>query len=148
RHLRAAFNLDGTRVDVTELSVDAFGIPTRATGTWTWAGAGSAKATLGPAPLTGLAMVPAGVGLRGTGRATIEATIRSPADVTGTARAVLDDVAVGGLSLGRGQFDVTARDGAFRAELAFPEPRLRASASARIDAGGALIAEAAVPDID
>jgi len=81
----AAFDLDGTRFDLTELSVDAFGIPTRATGTWAWAGGGSAKATLGPAPLIGLAMVPAGVGLRGTGRATLEAAVRSPADVTGTA---------------------------------------------------------------
>jgi autotransporter translocation and assembly factor TamB len=148
RQLRAAFTLDGTRVAVTELSVDAFGIPTRATGTWAWAGGGSAKATLGPAPLTGLAMVPAGVGLRGTGRATLEAAMRSPTDVTGTARAVLDDVAVGSLPLGRGQFDVTARDGVFRADLAFPEQRLRASGSARIDAGGVLLAEAAVPDVD
>jgi autotransporter translocation and assembly factor TamB len=148
RQLRAAFALDGARVDVTALEVDAFGVPARATATWAWAGGGSAKATLGPAPLSGLAMVPAGVGLRGSGRATIEAAMRSPSDVTGTARAAFDDVTVGAVPLGRGQFDVSARDGVLSAELAFPEQRLRASGSARIDAGGFLVAEAAVLDVD
>ena len=133
---------------MTELSVDAFGIPTRATGTWAWAGGGSVKATLGPAPLTGPRDGPGRCRPARNGASHPRGRDALPADVTGTARAVLDDVAVGSLPLGRGQFDVTARDGVFRAELAFPEQRLRASGSARIDAGGILLAEAAVPDVD
>ncbi len=148
RQLRAQFALDETRVDVTALEVDAFGVPVRATATWNWTGGGSAKATLGPASLAGLAMVPPDAQLRGTGRATIDAAIRSPSDVTGAVRAVLDDVVVRAVPLGRGQLDISARDGTFRAELAFPEPRLRASGSARIDAAGTLAAEATVPDVD
>ncbi len=84
----------------------------------------------------------------GHGRATIDASMRSIADVTGTARAVLEDVAVGGVSLGRGQLDLSARDRAYRADLAFPEPRLRASARGRVDAAGTLEAEGAIPDVD
>ncbi len=93
-------------------------------------------------------MVPAGVGLKGTGRASIEAAMRSPADVSGAVHAQLDDVAVGKVALGRGQIDVSARDSVFRAEVAFPEPRLRISGSGRIDSGGTLTAEAAAPGID
>jgi autotransporter translocation and assembly factor TamB len=148
RQLRAAFSVDQTRAEVTDLRVDALGIPTRATASWAWAGGGSAKATLGPAPLAGLAIVPAAAGLHGTGRVTIEAAMRSPADVTGTVRAQLDDVAVGGVAFGRGHIDVSARDGAFHAEVAFPESRLQASGSGRIDAAGTLTAEAAAPGID
>ena len=148
RELRATFAVDQTHIEVTDLRIDAFGVPTRATGNWAWAGGGSAKASLGPASLAGLAMVPAGVGLKGTGRATIEAAVRSPADVSGAAHAELDDVAVGRVPLGRGQIDVSAHDGTVRAEVAFPEPRLRATGSGRIDAGGMLTAEASAPGID
>jgi autotransporter translocation and assembly factor TamB len=148
RQLRATFAADQTRVEVTDLRVDAFGIPARATADWAWAGSGSAKAMLGPASLAGLSIVPAGVGLTGTGRASIEAAMRSPADVSGAVHARLDDVAVGKVALGRGQIDVSARDSVFRAEVAFPEPRLRISASGRIDSGGTLTAEATAPGID
>lgn len=148
RQLRAQFTLDSARLDVTELSVDAFGIPTRGTGTWAWTGGGNAKATLGPASLAGLPMVPPAAGLRGTGRATIDAAGSTTADVTGTVRAVFDDVAVSGVRLGRGQFDVSAQDGAFRADLTFPEPRLQARIRGRVDAAGTLDTEATVPDID
>jgi hypothetical protein len=148
KQLRAAFAMDQTRVEVTDLRVDAFGIPTRATANWAWTGSGGAKATLGPASLAGIAMVPAGVGLRGSGRATVEAAMRSPADVSGVVHAELDDVAVGRVPLGRGQIDASAREGTFRAEVDFPEPRLRLSGSGRIDAGGTLTAEAAAPGID
>ena len=148
RQLRAAFAADGTRLDVTALDVDAFGVPAHATATWSWAGAGSVKATLGPAPLAGITMVPAGLGLRGTGRAAIDAAIRAPSDVSGSVRAVLDDVAVGDVALGRGQLDVTAQAGVFRADAAFPGQRLRARGTGRIDAGGTLAAEATLPDVD
>ncbi len=148
RQLRAVFALDDTRLDVTELSVDAFGVPTRGTATWAWAGGGSAKATLGPAPLAGVTLVPPGPGLQGTGRATIDASMSSITDVTGTARAVLEDVAVAGVSLGRGQLDLSARDREYRADLSFPEPRLQASARGRVDAAGTLEAQGAIPDVD
>jgi autotransporter translocation and assembly factor TamB len=148
RDLRATLAIDQTRVEVTDLRVDVFGVPARATASWAWAGGGSAKAALGPAPLAGLAVVPVGVGLRGTGRATIEAAVRSTADVSGAVHVQLDDVAVGKVPLGRGQVDVSADDGTFRAEVTFPEPRLRASASGRIDADGTLSAQAAAPGID
>jgi autotransporter translocation and assembly factor TamB len=148
RQLRALFALDPARIEVTELSVDALGVPTRGTATWGWAGGGSAKATLGPASLAGLAMVPPGAGLRGTGRATIDAAMSSAADVTGTARVVLDDVAVGDAALGRGQLDASAQNGAVRADLAFPDPRLQVSARGRVDAAGMLDAEVTSADID
>jgi hypothetical protein len=149
RQLRAVFALDPTRIEVTDLSVDALGIPTRGTAAWAWAGGGSAKATLGPAPLAGLSMIPAGTGVRGRGRATIDATMGEAAsDVNGTARVVLEDVAVGDVALGRGQLDASAQNGALRADLSFPDPRLQASAHGRIDAAGMLDAEVAVPDVD
>ena len=148
RQLRALFVLDSTRIEVTDLSVDALGIPTRGTVTWDWAGGGRAKATLGPAPLAGLAMVPASLALRGTGRATIDAAMSSASDVTGTARVVLEDVAVGDVALGRGQLDASAQSGALRADLSFPEPRLQASGRGRVDAAGTLDAELTVPDVD
>jgi autotransporter translocation and assembly factor TamB len=148
RQLGAAFVIDQTRVTLTDLRVDAFGVPTRATGDWAWAGGGSAKATLGPASLAGLAMTPAGMALRGTGRATIEAAVRPPLDVSGTVHADLDDVAIGKVVLGRGQVDVSARDSVVRAEVQFSEPRLRLSASGRVDPGGTLTADVAAPGID
>jgi translocation and assembly module TamB len=148
RQMRATFALDRTRVEVTDLRVDAIGVPIRAAAAWNWAGGGSAKATLGPVALDGLAVVPAGVGLRGTGQATIEASMRSPADLSGTAHAALTDVGVGGVSLGRGVIDVSSRAGALRAEVAFPERGLRATGSGRLDAGGTLSAEASAPAID
>ena len=147
RQLRAVFIADRVRLAVTDLSADAFGIPVRGTGNWAWAGGGVAKATLGPAPLSGLAMIPPGAGLRGTARATIDASVGPGTVVAGTAHATLDDAAVGGLSLGRGQLDVSARDSEFRAELAFPEPRLQATAHGRI-AAGTLDVEATVHDVD
>ncbi|HYB44756.1 MAG TPA: translocation/assembly module TamB domain-containing protein, partial [Candidatus Methylomirabilis sp.] len=148
RQLRAAFALDGSHLEVTDLSVDALGVPVRGTATWAWTGAGSAKATLGPASLAGLSMIPPGSDLRGTGRAAIDAAIRGPADVSGNVHAVLDDVAVGGVPFGRGQLEASARDGVVRAELAFPEQRLQASGSGRIDADGVLAAEAVLPAVD
>jgi autotransporter translocation and assembly factor TamB len=148
RELRTVFNLDPMRVEVTDLSVDALGIPTRGTATWAWAGGGSVKATLGPAPLAGLTMIPSGSGVRGTGRASIDAAMSSTADVNGTARVELEDVAVGGVALGRGQLDASAQHGALRADLSFPEPRLQASARGRVDAAGTLDAEVTVPDVD
>jgi autotransporter translocation and assembly factor TamB len=148
RQLRAAFTVDNAGIDVTELSVDAFGIPTRGTVTWAWTSGGSAKATLGPASLTALQMVPPAAGLQGTARVTIDVAGSSAVDVTGTVRTVLEDVAVGGVALGRGQFDVSAQDGAFRADLAFPEPRLQALVRGRVDTAGTLDTEATVQDID
>jgi len=148
RQLRALFALDPARIEVTDLSVDALGIPTRGTATWAWAGGGRAQATLGPAPLARLAVIPSGVALRGTGRATVDATMTSASDLTGTARAVLEDVAVGDVTLGRGQLDASAQNGAFRADLSFPEPRLLASGHGRVDAAGTLDAEVTVPDVD
>ena len=148
RQLRAVFALDPTRIELTDLSVDALGIPTRGTATWAWAGGGSAKATLGPAPLAGLTMIPSSAALRGTGRATIDATMGSATDVNGTARVVLEDVAVGDVALGRGQLDASAQNGALRADLSFPEPRLQASGRGRVDAAGTLDAEVAMPDVD
>jgi hypothetical protein len=147
RQLRAAFVVDPTRIEVTDFRVDALGVPTRATASWAWAGGGTVKATLGPAALGELAAVPPAARLRGTGRATIDVVMRASA-VSGNVRAELDDVAVAGAVLGRGQVDVSARDGAVRAEVTFPEPRLQASASGRIDAAGTLTAEATAPRID
>ncbi|HXJ80761.1 MAG TPA: translocation/assembly module TamB domain-containing protein, partial [Candidatus Methylomirabilis sp.] len=148
RQLRVTYAADQTRVEVTDLQVDALGVPIRATADWAWAGGGGAKATLGPASLASLVTPPGSVDVKGRGRATIEARMQSAADVSGTARADLDDVAVAGVLLGRGQIDVSARDGSFRVEAAFPEPRLRASANGRIDSGGTLTGETVVPGID
>ena len=148
RRLHLAFGADQTRVEVTDFRVDALGVPARGTGSWAWAGGGAAKAALGPASLGGLASVPPALALNGTGRATIDVTLRSLADVTGSARAELEDVAVAGAALGRGQVDLTARDGALRVELAFPEARLRVSGVGRVDAAGTLTAEAHAPGID
>ncbi|HEX7214045.1 MAG TPA: translocation/assembly module TamB domain-containing protein, partial [Methylomirabilota bacterium] len=61
---------------------------------------------------------------------------------------VLEDVAVGDVTLGRGQLDASAQNGAFRADLSFPEPRLQASGHGRVDAAGTLDAEVTVPDVD
>ncbi len=74
--------------------------------------------------------------------------MRTPADAAGTAQVVLDDVAVAGVQLGRGQLDASGKDGAFRAELALPEQQLRATGSARIEPAGTLAAEAAMPAVD
>ena len=148
RQLRARFTADSARLALTELSVDAFGIPVQGTGSWAWAGGGVAKATLGPAPLARIAMIPPGAGLRGTARATIDASVSPGADLSGTVRATVDDAAAGGVALGRGQLDVSARDSVLRAELVFPEPRLRATAHGRVDAAGTLDVEAMVPDVD
>jgi autotransporter translocation and assembly factor TamB len=148
RKLDVSFAADQTRIRVTELRVDVLGIPAHASADWAWAGGGSAKATLGPASLAGLAPAPAGSGLKGTGQASIEATIRSPADISGTIQATVDGLAVGKVVLGRGQVDASAREGDLHAEVAFPEPGIRISATGRIDAGGTLTAEATTPEID
>ncbi|PWU25148.1 MAG: hypothetical protein C5B48_02805 [Candidatus Rokuibacteriota bacterium] len=148
RQFRAQFALDQNKIELTDLRVDALGVATRATAEWTWAGGGTAKATLGPATLGELSIVPAGAGLKGTGRATIDAVVRSPADVAGTVRAVFEEVAIGDVRLGRGHLDASGKDGAFRAELTFPEQRLKASGTARLDAGNTLSGELTLPGID
>ena len=148
RQLRAQFALDRTKLDVTDLRVDALGVPTRAKASWEWAGGGSAKATLGPASLAGLTMMPAGAGLEGTGQATIDVVLRSPADATGRVHATFEDAAVGGVRLGRGQIEASGKDGVYRAEIAFPEQRLQASGRARVEGGNMLSAEVALPAID
>jgi translocation and assembly module TamB len=148
RQLSARFALDGTKLEIADLRVDAFGVPAHAAGAWAWAGDGSVKATLGPAPLAGLSMLPPGMRLQGTARATLDAVVRSPADIGGAVHAAFDDVAVNGMRLGRGQLDASGKDGVFRAALAFPEQRLQLDGSGRVHAGKVLSAELALPGVD
>ncbi len=149
RRLDARFSADQTRVDLTELRVDALGVPTSATASWAWTGGGTVKAALGPAPLARISVVTAGIRVEGTGRATIDAAGRSLADVAGAAHVTVDDLTLNDVRLGRGRLDVSGKDGVYRAELAFPEQKLQASGTARVvDAGNALSAELSLPAVD
>jgi autotransporter translocation and assembly factor TamB len=145
RQLRISFALDQSQIEISELRVEASGAPVRATGSWAWAGGGRVNATLGPTSLASLRQMPGG--MEGTVRATIEAAMRSPADISGTAHVALEQAAVAGVALGPGRLDVSLRDRAFRADLGFPERPWAATGRGRLDPDGVLTADVEVPDL-
>ena len=144
RRLQVPFTLDESGIDAPDVRLDLDSVPVRGAAGWRWAGGGHASVTLGPAELGSLTTIPFALGARGTGRATLRATIDASAGVTGEAHAAFDRVVVSGFTLGNGRFDVSARDRGFRADMEFPEPRLRATASGQVDAQQVLQAQATV----
>jgi autotransporter translocation and assembly factor TamB len=148
RDAHAVLALDERSLTVTDLRANALGVPVQGTGNWLWAGGASARATLGPAPLTALTAVPPSLTVAGTVRASLEATMPSTAVLAGTARAVFADVAVAGVDLGRGQLDLSVGERAFRARLGFPERRLAITASGPLDSGEDATAEATISSLD
>jgi len=93
-------------------------------------------------------MWPASARAQGTARATVDAVVRSPAEVAGSVHVAFDDVAVSGTRLGRGQLDASGKDGVFRAALVFPEQRLQLNGNGRVDAGNVLSIELSLPGLD
>ena len=77
RQVSATATFDGAHIEVTELRAEAQDLPLRASGTWQWAGGGRAGATIGPGPLAGVG--PPGLGVAGTGRASVELLRAGPA---------------------------------------------------------------------
>jgi autotransporter translocation and assembly factor TamB len=148
RDAHAVLALDERSLTVTDLKANALGVPVQGTGNWLWAGGASARATLGPAPLSALPAVLPSLTVAGTVRASLEATMPSTADLAGTARAVFADVAVAGVDLGRGQLDLSVSQRAFRAQLGFAERRLGVTASGPLTREGKASAEATISSLD
>jgi autotransporter translocation and assembly factor TamB len=141
RRLQVPFTLDESGIEAPELRVDLDSIPVRGSAAWRWAGGGRATVTLGPADLRSMTLLPAGLAARGSGQATLRATMDASANITGDAHAVLEGVVLGGITVGRGRIDASAADRGFRAEIDFPEAQARASATGQLDARRTLRAQ-------
>jgi autotransporter translocation and assembly factor TamB len=144
RELQASFAVDAGQIVVSALTTRVGGVPLRGSGLWTWAGGGHARAEVGPVELAEVPGVPAGLSLGGSGRGAVEVTMRSAADVAVSGRAVLDDVVLGGIGLGRGTVAVSGRGEAMKAELAFPGRRLDAAVEGPLRARSVLQVRAAL----
>ena len=146
RRMQVPFTLDESGIDVADLRADVDSVPVRGSASWRWAGGGRTNVTLGPAELRSMTMIPPGVAARGTARATVQAALDASANLTGEAHAAFDGVVAGGVTLGRGRIDATARDRGFRAEIDFPEAKVRAVATGQIDAQQVLEAQGTLAD--
>src|SRR5262245_3145571 len=144
--ITAALAVDGQRLQVTRAHARAAAVPIEATGAWEWAGTGRGRAELGPVSLNAIGGVPPALRLGGTGRATVDASLDRGA-VTASAVARLDQTSAAGVSLGAGQAEVRVRGAALDGVVSFPTRRLRATASGRLEANGALNATLALDDL-
>jgi autotransporter translocation and assembly factor TamB len=141
--LLARLTVDGTRLEVVNARARVAMVPVEAASVWEWAGSGRARATLGPATLGTLSLVPATIGLGGTARGQLDATIRQ--GVLDTIGAIqLERVSVTGLGLGDGTLGVRTRGRALQAELAFPSRALRVEASGPLRPGSTIAAQIAL----
>jgi autotransporter translocation and assembly factor TamB len=146
--LRAAFAVDADRLTLTEVALQAAGVPTRATGSWAWREGGRLEGQVGPARLHELPTVPPGLDLAGAVTGRFEGRLSSLDDVTATARLDLTEVQAAGVALGAGTLDVSARGRALHARLGFPERRLTATADGRTDSGAMVAVRAAVDELN
>jgi hypothetical protein len=146
RDLRAVFALGPQRLEVESLRARLHGLPVRAGGAWEWAGTGWAGAEVGPAPLAALPALPARLGLEGTGRARLGATL-GPGGVAGSGTVALEGVSALGLSLGRGTLQIRLAGRDLQAEAAFPDAHLSGTAAGRLEEAGALAARLAMDDV-
>ena len=145
--LHAAFAVDADRLEATAVSTRVRGVAVRGTGSWQWSGGGRLEARLGPAGLAEIHVVPPALGLAGSAAGRLEAVFRSLEDVTGSLALRLDGVHAAGEALGAGTLAAELRGRAVRAELAFPERRLSATAEGRAEAGATMRVGAAVDDL-
>jgi autotransporter translocation and assembly factor TamB len=145
--VRARFAADPDRLTVASATLRVAGVPVNGAGEWAWGGDARAEARLGPASLSGIPGVPAAVALTGSagGRATFERR-------GGRVSAVLEldgrDVVVGGLALGPGSLRATLAGEMLRADVAFADRKLAASARGRAAADASLAVELRVGDLD
>ena len=146
RSLLAAFALDSDRLEIARLRAEVDGIPVRGAGTWMWNGTGQASADVGPTDLSRIPRLPDAAQLGGTGRASLQASVRQgTVDVSGAA--TLDRVTVRAFPLGDGSARFTLRDGQLRADLAFPESRLAATAQGPLDRNGPIAVRVEAKDL-
>jgi translocation and assembly module TamB len=140
------FAADAAVLELSGVSAHVRGVPLTGGGVWRWDGTGSFHAEAAPVRLDALladrpALQPAG---RVRGRA--EAAI-GPGGVTATLDLTADEVALAGMVLGAGQGRGSLRQGQVEAELQFPDARLHATASGRLD-GPPLAVRFAMRDVD
>lgn len=145
--VHADFVVTPSGIDVQPLRLRAHGTPVAGQASWRWDGTGSAGLDIGPVSLATVPGVPERVALAGTARARIDARI-SAGVLGGDATVGVQRVSVAGVALGDGSARATVHDGTLAADLAFPEARLSATASGRLEAGQTLTVRARADDVD
>ena len=146
--VHAEFALTPSGLDVSPLRLRALGAPLAGQVAWRWDGTGTAHVDVGPVRLATVPGVPEGAALGGSGRARVNARIASGGVVDADASVALQDVSAGGVALGDGSARATVRDGQLAADLAFPEARVSATASGRLEQGQTLTVRARADDVD
>jgi autotransporter translocation and assembly factor TamB len=145
--VRARFTADPTRVSVTAASLRVAGIPVAGGGEWAWSGDARAEARLGPASLGAIPGMPDAVPVAGnaSGRAVFQ---RRGGRQTAALEVDGRDVVVGGIGLGPGTLRATLDGETLRADVAFAERKLAATARGRAAAGASLDVDVRVSDLD
>ena len=142
----ATFAADARSLELSHLSARVRNAPLTGGGAWRWEGRGQFFAEVRSARLD--ALLPPSPAWRPSGRVDGRAELTISRDgVSGTARMTAEDVAVGGLRLGRGQAHASVRGGQLGAEIRFPAARLAATVSGRLD-GAPLAVRAEWHDVD
>jgi autotransporter translocation and assembly factor TamB len=134
-------------VEVTSVHGAVRGIPISGRGRWAWAGSGQAHVEAGPAPLDAVPGLESLAPVGGTVRANADARVDGGV-LSGSARATAAGVAVAGVTLGRGTVSATLDRSMLDARLAFPDSRVSATVSGKLEAGQDLVVRAEVADFD
>jgi hypothetical protein len=132
RDLHGAFTATQQRIEVGNLRARVHGVPVAGMGTFGWDGNGRAAAEVGPADLAAVPFAPENAGLRGMGRAQLNAMLWA-GTVEASGRLALERVAVGDIVLGSGTAQFELRDNRLRGNLTLPETRVSASVQGAID---------------
>jgi autotransporter translocation and assembly factor TamB len=134
QRLQARFAVDSRQLDISSLQAEVLGASVRGAGTWGWDRTGRGRLEVAGLDVTRLPDLPAGLGLRGTGAAQLEASFGSGTwDAGVTAR--LQDVTLRDFRLGSGTLQGRLRANQIQASAAFPDARLGATAQGPL--GGA-----------
>ncbi|HEX5816351.1 MAG TPA: translocation/assembly module TamB domain-containing protein, partial [Methylomirabilota bacterium] len=145
--LAATLAASPAEVEATSVRGAVRGIPVGGRARWVWAGSGQAHLEAGPARLDAVRELARLMPVDGTVRATADARVDGGV-LSGSARATLEGVAVADVSLGPGSVSATLDRGALDARLAFPDSRVSATLSGKLEAGQDLAVRAQVADFD
>ena len=132
--LKATFGMNQDRVEVSALRAGVRGVPVHASGAWNWKGNGQATAEAGPADLADMPGLPPELGLGGTGRTRVQASVEAET-LAASGSVQLERTVIKEVALGNGSGNFALRGGQLQADLSFPDVRLSATARGPVDGG-------------
>ena len=145
--LAAQLTAGSTEVEVADVRGAVRGVPVSGRGRWAWVGSGQAHLEAGPARLGAVPELASLAPVDGTVRATVDARFDS-GGLSGSARAALDGVSAADAKLGHGTVAATLDRSTLEARVAFPDSRVSATVSGKLEAGQDLSVRAEVLDFD